>query len=256
MCLLALFYRVVDDAPIVVGANREEFYAHGGEPPQVLDGPLLSVGGRDPVAGGTWLGVNERGVLIALTNRRKSQRTHAPRSRGLLVRKLLGCASAAEAADLAGQELQRNPYEGCNLICVDAERAVGVQAGDTLRVCLLPPGLHVLANTDIDDCRDRRVAHVREWLGQRTYRDSTECLEALREVCAQHQPEFPPICFRGAGRGTVSSSLIVLPVGPAGCDLARGWYLHAQGPPDSTPYEDVSSLLAGLVRSPPLESRL
>src|SRR5207253_2764050 len=38
MCLLALFYRVVEDAPLVVGANREEAYARGGEPPRILDG--------------------------------------------------------------------------------------------------------------------------------------------------------------------------------------------------------------------------
>ena len=30
MCLLALFYRVIEDAPIVAGANREEAYARGG----------------------------------------------------------------------------------------------------------------------------------------------------------------------------------------------------------------------------------
>ena len=40
MCLLALMFRVVEDAPLIVGANREEFYSRGGEPPQVLDGPF------------------------------------------------------------------------------------------------------------------------------------------------------------------------------------------------------------------------
>jgi uncharacterized protein with NRDE domain len=248
MCLLALFYRVVEDAPIVVGANREEFYARGGEPPQVLDGPLRSIGGRDPVAGGTWLGVNERGVLIALTNRRKSQPVSSPRSRGLLVRQLLGCPSAAEAIELASRELQQHPYEGCNVVCVDAERAAVLHAADWLRVRLLPPGLHVLANQDLNDPSDARVAHVLGWLGQWSYPDSAACIEALRQVCAQHAPEFPPICHREALRGTVSSSLIVLPTGSdrTPIDLAHASYLHAQGPPDSTPYQDVSHLLRGL----------
>jgi len=251
MCLLALFYREVEDAPIVVGANREEFYARGGEPPQILDGPLRSVGGRDPTAGGTWLGVNERGVLIALTNRPKAQPVPSPRSRGLLVRQLLGCPTAASAVEVATQELQQRPYAGCNLLCVDAERAVAIHAADWLRVRLLPPGLHVLANSDINDAGDRRVAHVLGWLGQWTYQYSAGCVEALQQVCAQHEPEFPPICFRGPGRGTVSSSVIVLPAGKgsAAIDLARGRYLHAQGPPDSTPYVDVSDLLRDLAPS-------
>src|SRR5918912_1275394 len=70
MCLLALLYRVASDAPVVVGANREEFYARGGDPPQVLGG--AAVAGVDPLAGGTWLGVNAHGLLVAVTNRRKS----------------------------------------------------------------------------------------------------------------------------------------------------------------------------------------
>jgi uncharacterized protein with NRDE domain len=69
MCLVAFFFRMVDDAAVVVGANREEFFARGGEPPQWLDETGSIVGGRDPVADGTWLGVNGRGVLVAVTNR-------------------------------------------------------------------------------------------------------------------------------------------------------------------------------------------
>jgi len=73
MCLLAIFFRVVEDAPLIVGANREELYARGGEAPQRLDGSCRAIGGRDPAAGGTWLGVNEHGVLIAVTNRLKTE---------------------------------------------------------------------------------------------------------------------------------------------------------------------------------------
>src|ERR1700693_6340250 len=89
MCLLALFYRVAEDAPVVVGANREEFYQRGGEPPRILEGPIRSVAGVDPVAGGTWIGVNEHGVMVAVTNRLKTQVPAYPRSRGLLARELL-----------------------------------------------------------------------------------------------------------------------------------------------------------------------
>src|SRR5262249_9224945 len=101
MCLLAIFFRIAEDAPLIVGANREEAYARGGEPPQLLDGPCRAVGGRDPVAGGTWLAVNEHGVVIAVTNRPKMQLPAAPRSRGLLARDLLACTTAAAARDLA-----------------------------------------------------------------------------------------------------------------------------------------------------------
>src|SRR5438270_389628 len=97
MCLLALLYRVADDAPVVVGANREEYYQRGGDPPRQLDG-VAAVGGVDPSHGGTWLGVSAGGFLVAVTNRRKSRLPPRPRSRGLLARDLLGQKSAAAAA--------------------------------------------------------------------------------------------------------------------------------------------------------------
>ena len=143
MCLLAVFFRIVDDAPLVVGANREEAYARGGEPPQLQEGACRFVAGRDPTAGGTWLGVNEHGVLVAITNRIKTLLPPQPRSRGLLVRELLACPTAVDAVRLASHELGQNRYAGCNLLCADLESATVLHASDWLRVRPLPPGIHV-----------------------------------------------------------------------------------------------------------------
>jgi uncharacterized protein with NRDE domain len=239
MCLLALFFRVVEDCPVVVGANREELYARGGEPPHVLGESLLFVAGIDPVAGGTWLGVNERGVLIAVTNRPKTVVPREPRSRGLLARDLLACPSAAAAADHAAKELGGPHYAGCNVLCVDAKTAIVLHAGDWLRVRPLPSGLHVLTSRDVNDPSDPRVVYALDWLGQRHYAVADDCVNALRELCGQ--TATPPMCLHGDKGGTVSSSIVVLRA-----PLADSTYLHAQGPPDRTPYFDVSHLLRSL----------
>jgi uncharacterized protein with NRDE domain len=241
MCLLAVLYRVVDDAPLIVGANREEAYARIGEPPQILDGRLRAVGGRDPVAGGTWLGLNERGVLVAVTNRPRWDLPATPRSRGLLVRDLLQCASAGAAMDLAARELGGKKYAGCNVVCADMGSLYVVQAGDWLRVRPMPPGIHVLTTHDVDDASDRRLGHALWWLNQRRYARAAECVAALQELCAQTGNGDPAICVRGPQGGTISSSIVVLRQ-----PLARGQYLHAQGPPDTTPYADYSNLLTEL----------
>jgi uncharacterized protein with NRDE domain len=237
MCLLALFFRVVDDAPLVVGANREEFYARGGEPPRLLDGPVRAVAGLDPAAGGTWLGLNEHGVLVAVTNRRKSNLPDRPRSRGLLARDLLTCASAAEAVEAATRALDGGDYAGCNFVCADAETAAVIHAGDWLRVRPLPPGLHVLANRDVNDASDSRVRYALDRLGRHRYGCYQQVVTALEELCA----DGTAVCLRGADRGTVSSSIVAVRR-----PLASGVYLHAQGPPDVTPYEDYSHLLSEL----------
>src|SRR5262245_16152551 len=176
MCLVALFYRVVEDAAVVVGANREEYFARGGEPPQLQTGPGRFAAGRDPAAGGTWLGVSEHGVLVAVTNRLKSEVPPRPRSRGLLARELLGCRTAAAAAELAARELGQNPYAGCNVLCAGGDAAVVLHAGDWLRVRPLPPGLHVLTNHDVNDASDRRLGHALWWLGNRGYAVAEDCV--------------------------------------------------------------------------------
>jgi uncharacterized protein with NRDE domain len=241
MCLLALFFRVVEDAPVVAGANREEYYARGGSPPQILPGPCRAVAGIDPQAQGTWFGVNERGVLVALTNRPRTIIPKQPRSRGQLARDLLGCPSAKAAADLAARELDRNRYTGCNILCADRDSAHVLHSGDWLRVRPLPPGLHVLTKHDVNDAADRRLGHALWWLGQRDYQTAPECVAALQELCAQSGTQDPPMCLHGEEGGTVSSSIVALRP-----SLARSIYLHAQGPPDSTPYKDYSYLLEEL----------
>jgi uncharacterized protein with NRDE domain len=246
MCLLALFFRAVADTPLVVAANREEFYQRGGEPPQILDGPVRAVGGRDPQAGGTWFGVNARGVVVAITNRPLPVPPPQARSRGLLVRDLLGCTTAKAAVDVASRELASHRYAGCNLLCADRERAVILEAAEWLRVRPLPPGLHVLTNHDINDGSDPRVHYALDWLSQRDYATAKGCLQALQNLCSQGSGDHPPMCLHGTGRGTVSSTVLALRL-----PLTRSIYLHAQGPPDQVAYEDCSALLHELAYDAP-----
>jgi uncharacterized protein with NRDE domain len=248
MCLLALFFRAVPDAAVVVGANREEHYARGGEPPRLLPGPMRMVAGVDPRAGGTWLGVNERGLVVAVTNRAKTALPAQPRSRGQLARDLLACPDAAAAVDQASFELGndgQNRYAGCNVLLADRDRACVLLAGDWLRVKPLPPGLHVLTAADVNDASDNRIGHALHWLGQRDNATALECVAALCDLCAQTGNGHPPICLHGEKAGTVSSSILALRP-----SLARSIYFHAQGPPDRTPYEDVSELLVQLAGFP------
>jgi len=243
MCLLAIFFRAVSDAPLVIGANREESYDRPGESPQLLPGRIAALGGRDPAAGGTWLGVNARGVVVAVTNRPIPQVPTKPRSRGLLTRDLLDCSTAKDAVDLAVKELSTKRYAGCNLLCADAERAVIIEGAEWLRVRPLPAGLHVVANRDINDGSDPRVLFSLEWLSQQDIADADSCLKALQTLCAMPGGEHPPICLHGETRGTVSSTVLAIRQ-----PLSKSVFRHAQGPPDTTPYTDYSEQFRKLLK--------
>ncbi len=241
MCLLAIFFRAVADAPLVVGANREEAYDRGGEPPRILAGAIPAIGGRDPAAGGTWLGVNVRGVVVGVTNRPLPVAPANSRSRGVLARDLLDCATAKEAVDLAVKELSKKTYAGCNFFCGDKERAVVIEGAQWLRVRPLPPGLHVLANSDINDGSDFRVLHALNWLSGQDFSTAASCVKTLQTLCSQSGGEYPPICVHGEKRGTVSSTILAVRQ-----PLSRSLYRHAQGSPDRTPYQDCSGLFQEL----------
>jgi hypothetical protein len=160
----------------------------------------------------------------------------------LLVRDLLSRPTAREVADVAATALEGGAYAGCNLLCADSQSAWVIHAADWLRVRPLPPGIHVLTARDVNDEADGRIAFSLWWLAERALENVGQAVVALEELCARrdHAGE-PDICLKGSDGGTVSSSVVVL--GPL---LSRARFLHAQGPPDSTPFADYSYLLEEL----------
>ncbi|HLK71858.1 MAG TPA: NRDE family protein, partial [Steroidobacteraceae bacterium] len=134
--------------PVVLAANRDEFFARPAAPAHWWTTPPM-LAGRDLTAGGTWLAVNRRARFAALTNYRdpQAQRSNAP-SRGTLVP-----AAVASERSVRDQlsELSRNarPYNGFNLLLSDGhELAVYESVG--ARGQVLGPGVYGLSNHLLD----------------------------------------------------------------------------------------------------------
>src|SRR3989304_5509280 len=68
MCPLIALWRVVDGYDLVVGMNRDESANRPSEPPSLREGDPVLVAPRDLAAGGTWIGANANGLLLALSN--------------------------------------------------------------------------------------------------------------------------------------------------------------------------------------------
>ena len=96
MCLLVVVSRMVPEWPLIVAANRDEQYARPADPVTVLRERPRTLGGRDRLAGGTWLALNEHGVVAGLTNQ-PMQRSPSGRSRGAIPLRLTECADAGHA---------------------------------------------------------------------------------------------------------------------------------------------------------------
>src|ERR1700757_303381 len=86
MCLILLAWQAHSEYPLIVAANRDEFYSRRTRPASWWGEAVSLLAGRDEEAGGTWLGINRRGRFAALTNvRSPSERNPHATSRGLLV---------------------------------------------------------------------------------------------------------------------------------------------------------------------------
>lgn len=120
MCLVALAIDHDRRFPLVVAANRDEFFSRPANRlawwnPDKGDAPIL--GGRDLESGGTWLGLTQQGRFAFLTNVRdpRSQDAQAP-SRGTIVPAWL---SGRETTDRFWMRTALSGHNGFNLVAAD-----------------------------------------------------------------------------------------------------------------------------------------
>lgn len=149
MCLILVAWRVHEDYPWVLAANRDEFHERPTREADWWEGEPGLLAGRDGLAGGTWLGVTRSGRFAALTNFRGGSpvRADAP-SRGALVPGFLrsGDGTADALACLAAEGANCNPY---NVLCSDGLE-LGVHESTTGETRLLGPGIYALSNHLLD----------------------------------------------------------------------------------------------------------
>lgn len=259
MCVLILLHRVHPKYPVLVAANRDERRNRLGDPPRVESAPrppgptaeqnqiqtredafhpYLSPG--DPEAGGTWLGASlpPRHFFAGLTNRRDEVPGPPGRSRGLLVRDVLGSGSVAAGRERLEREIATRTYAPFNLMMADRDRAVVAHFDGGLRWEALSPGVHLLINDyDVDPETARGLEEGLLPPIDFSSIPLEEVFAALENLLRDETPRLPEsqaICKTGGDRGTTSSSVIALHRD----DPAQHRFLFADGPPSHAPYRE------------------
>lgn len=152
MCLIVLAWQVHRDYPLVVAANRDEFFARPSEPAAFWTDAPDVLAGRDLEAGGTWLGITRQSRFAALTNYRDGRKPAADTpSRGALVAGFL--RGDDDPADYLQQAQARAPaYNGFNLLIGDARRLgyFSNRTPEDATIRWLEPGIYGLSNHLLD----------------------------------------------------------------------------------------------------------
>ncbi|MEM9586973.1 MAG: NRDE family protein, partial [Planctomycetota bacterium] len=185
MCLLAVQYRLVPESPILIAANREEYFDRPSLAPAIQSGKPRVLCGVDQKAGGTWLGVNQNGLFVGLTNRATASPMFGQRSRGLLGLDLLRCGSAAKALEKATAEFAKTRYEGLNLIIADAQEGYAIHSDETQEIVALQEGLNIIGARNLNDPEDQRVQMARRLLTLQTLDSPVKFLAVASKVFAR-----------------------------------------------------------------------
>lgn len=249
MCTLVILWRPNHAWPLLLAGNRDEMQDRSWVPPgRHWQDRAEVVAGLDRLGGGSWLGVNDYGVVAAVMNREGTLGSAAgKRSRGELVLEALDHVEAREAAQ-ALVDLEPRAYRAFNLFIADPVSAFWLRLQDNgafVEVFEVAPGLHMLTARDLNN---QAVPRIRSYLprfqaaevpdpGQGNWSD-WQSLLASRLYPQGEGPQAAMNLDLPNGFGTVCSHLVAIPRYP-GFDQ-NPVFLFANGPPDQNPFEPVA----------------
>lgn len=248
MCTLVILRRPDHPWPVIVAANRDELLSRPWSPP-ARHWPDRDhvIAGRDDLADGTWLALNDDGLLAAVLNRRHSLGpAEDKRSRGELPLEAADHAEAVEAANALSM-IDPMSYRSFNMVIADSTDAFWLkstgEAGSTVSCTPIPDGLSMITAYDLNDSSSPRIRrHLPRFQAAPVPDPETNDWFAWQGLMAgrDHDEDNPgsAMTVSGAdGFGTGSSSLIALP-DPQRIGIKPVW-LFAAGPPDNVPYGPV-----------------
>lgn len=159
MCIVAIAWQVLDEMPLCLISNRDEFYQRPSSPLKTWqNAPIIA--GQDLHSGGTWMGITATGRWAVLTNFRDATDSKIYlTSRGHLVQSFLQSEQTPIRYAKELEQRQRE-YAGFNLLMGDRHQAVYMSnRGEAPYV--LPKGVYVVSNGLISDDW-QKTQHLRQ----------------------------------------------------------------------------------------------
>jgi uncharacterized protein with NRDE domain len=149
VCFVLLSWQVRKDFPLIIVANRDEFFGRATRSLHAWDDPAGIIAGRDLQAGGSWFGFNRSGRFAIVTNVRSgSNDDSALRSRGELITAFLQSELDIDTFSARLANTRRN-YRPFNLLIGDTDNVLYVSSHQS-DAKILDSGIYGLSNAELD----------------------------------------------------------------------------------------------------------
>lgn len=252
MCTNVILRRPDHDWPIVLASLRDEMSDRPWLPPRRHWPDRSEVtAGLDELAGGSWMGLNDYGVVACILNRTGHLGpVPGKRSRGELVLEALDHADAVDAAT-ALRNLDPSGYLPFNMIIADNHdaywvRHAGQLSNTTIELFEIPHGISMLTAAELNDLSVPRITHYLPRFEKSVPPDPSSGdwtgWHMLISECSQPddpEPNLAMTIITDSGYGTVSASLLALPAPATGKPV----WLFAPGRPRDTAFTPVPGLV-------------
>jgi uncharacterized protein with NRDE domain len=256
VCTLIFLYGLIEDYPVVVLHNRYLTAGTAEEPPRVFEGGRRVYAPYDIASRGTWVGFNESGLLVAVTNQETEFNEKPARSRGLLNMDLLaGCDSAEEAKGFLTDLDVRWDYRRGNFLVADSRSAWHIVWDKETLAQRLDHGAHVVTTltrtpgvewTERADRMwvnvEKRKVRAHQLVNRLEPRGVEELIESLKLISADHGAEKGQgsLCYHDPNGKNAQTSATILAVGSK---IENSRIQYCPGNPCENDFSDYSGIL-------------
>jgi|SRR5699024_489252 len=230
MCTILFAWQQNSDYPLLLAANRDEFYQRP-TAPAAWHGDVFS--GIDLLAGGTWLGLHKNGRFAAVTNYREIPLQHQDKSRGALPMAFLNSTQTPEQYCTALMATQHD-YGPFNLLACDGH-SLWYMSNRGAAPKALAPGIYGMSNGLLNDPWPK-VVRGRAAFAKHLQASDDELFALLHDTYQPNDSELPdtgvgielerrvaPLFIRSEEYGTRCSSIVRLHTNGAWQMVEQSW---------------------------------
>ena len=222
MCTLLILYRPLHKWPLIIAGNRDEMKNRPSLSPGkhwVSDKNIIA--GKDLTAGGSWLGINNRGLIATILNRPNSLGPNKEKfSRGDIIINILKNKDIKMALAYI-KLLDSTNWKPFNLFIANNKNAYWIKSNGKNKVAinLISEGRHFLDSHDLNSkTSDRYNNNINKFNSLKDPDpDKSEWKEWIDFLACTSHPKNKPLAAMNISDsynnnyGTLSSSIIALP---------------------------------------------